>query len=496
MDQHDGAANIRFEETLLMDQKSFKLTQFMLVVVISVIFIVFKNNAKFYHKRLDILKQQGMSFEGVVRYLLPQVILIMLLVPLMFHLIPQLFEWIVLSLGNNRYDNSISNLSYARNRLIWFLVVIFIISFVSLKTRQRGGLGYRIIQFLMVMIISYPTLFLTTPTTIDLVENRLPEWKKYDEIRQRSLTYLGSGSMSLFLGEIETEWSSDEFVVIKKHPKTKYLFYWNRRVLKPTTLDVNPSEISDIVYFNNDFIDYFEPNYLASDDFIRGNSFYYYGDNEIKYKVGDIVLFNDVPFYYEKKFGSDQPPIEDFPLFSGAIISEEGAKRIDFPTNKYNVFKVGSEDMSDFLEYDFIVRKVSKGSYFENNRLEVERWHNQLRGITIFMVLEVLLQYILTIAILALLYLQKLLIERKSMAVFLLLGESKIKMTLKNAIIFVYPIVIPLLFILFTTKAEFKILLWNFMVGLLFMLVLWTICVLIQLYYLKDNTFGLLDERE
>lgn len=112
------------------------------------------------------------------------------------------------------------------------------------------------------------------------------------------------------------------------------------------------------------------------------------------------------------------------------------------------------------------------------------------------MVLEVLLRYSLGTAILALLYLQKLMIERQSMAVYIFLEESKLKMVLKKSISFVLPVVIPLVIILLTTQTAWGILMRNFILGLIFMVLLRIVCALIHYYYLKNNTFELLDESE
>lgn len=497
---HEGdAADMRFKETLIMAQQSLKLTQFILVVVISVVFIVFKNSAKFYQKRLTIFKQQGMSFEGTIKYLLPQIILLIVLVMFIFSFIPPLFEWIINSMGNNRYENSLSNLRYARKSLILLLPLVFFISFVSLETRPKGGFAYRVIQISMVVVIAFSTLFVTTPKTIDLIENRFPEWKLYDEYREQMMIYNASGSTSLYLGNKLVEWSEEELDVIKEHPQTKALVYFNRRFINEDAED--PTEVGDLFYFDDEFVNSFESSFHGTDDFLKGNSFYFHGDPEEgyvgeMYEIGDILYFNGVPFYYEKHFSNEQYPLEDIVLSFDILISEEGARKIGLPTDKYTDFKVRSESVSDFLEYDALIQRVAKGAYFENHRLSIERLHKQLRGITVFMVLEVLLQYSLGIAILALLYLQKLMIERQSMAVYIFLGESKLKMVLKKSISFVLPVVIPLVIILFTTQTAWGILMWNFILGLVFMVVLWIVCALIHYYYLKNNTFELLDERE
>lgn len=499
IDQEGPAADDRFKETLLMDQQSLILTQFMLVVAISVLFIVFKNSAKFYQKRLTIFKQQGMSFIGILKYLLAQIIVLILLVPIIFSLVPQLLEWIVQSFGNNRYDNNLFNLGYAGKSLILSLPILFFISFVSIETRQKGGSGYRVIQFLMVAVIMYATLFLTIPTTIDLIENRFPEWMTYDEIRELSMTYNVSGSRSAFLGFKESEWTSEELNVIREHPQTKTLVYWNHH---PVNQGAGESTVTaDVYYYDNNFIKSFVSSFHATEDFEQGNSFYYKGDlqeGEIqeRYQIGEVVYFNGVPFYYEKHFSNDQSPFGDIGASFEILISEEGARKIGLPTDTYSDFRVQSESVHDFLEYDALIQRVSKGSFFENKRLGVERLHKQLRGITFFMVLEVILQYSLGIAILVLLYLQKLMIERQSMAVHIFLGESKLKMVLKKSISFVLPAVIPLVLLLFTTQAEWGILLWNFILGLVFMVILWIVCALIHYYYLKNNTFELLNERE
>lgn len=104
-----------------------------------------------------------MSFEGTIKYLLPQIILLIVLVMIVFSFIPPLFEWGINLIGNNRYGNSLFNLRYARKSLILLLPLIFFISFVSLESRPKGRFWYRVIQLLMVVVIAFSTLFVTTP---------------------------------------------------------------------------------------------------------------------------------------------------------------------------------------------------------------------------------------------------------------------------------------------------------------------------------------------
>ena len=172
---------------------------------------------------------------------------------------------------------------------------------------------------------------------------------------------------------------------------------------------------------------------------------------------------------------------------------------MNLPIDTFNFFVVSVEKMSDFFEYDALVRRVAGNSYFTNARLSVEREVNKEKSLTMFMALEIFIQYSLGLAILALLCLQRLMTKRKTLAIYHFLGESKTKMVLKHSLLYVVPVLIVILpSILFAVnmKIQTSSLVFSSMIGLTFAFILWVVCLLIHISYLRGSLLDLLDERE
>ena len=103
------------------------------------------------------------------------------------------------------------------------------------------------------------------------------------------------------------------------------------------------------------------------------------------------------------------------------------------------------------------------------------------------------------LAILALLCLQRLMTKRKTLAIYHFLGESKTKMVLKHSLLYVVPVLIVILpSILFAVnmKIQTSSLVFSSMIGLTFVFILWVVCLLIHISYLRGSLLDLLDERE
>lgn len=493
----------RNEETATMDVQSLKLTQFLLLAMIVVLAVVFRSNAEFYQKRLDILAHQGMTRWGMVRYILPQLIFYVALVPLSFYIIPVLIELVLLPSKQIRYDNNVSNLTYASLRAMTMVALLCVASFIFERFKFQQNLKLKVVQSALVFIISFITVFIVTPQTIILIEERIPQWKTYEEIWESSMYYLANGSLGGVsqeqnpFSQYKAEWTKDDFEELMNHPKTKYVHYVNIRYVQYPIED-DSQVISSIRYYDGEMWSLFDLPFNVSDDFTSGNSFYVQGENTQGFKEGEVIYFNEVPFTYERNFELDDTNVTGI-SFNGNIISEAGATRLDLPTDTFNFFVVSVEKMPDFFEYDALVRRVAGRSYFTNARLNVEREVNREKSLTIFMALEILLQYALGLAILSLLCLQKLMSKRKTLAIYHFLGESKTKMILKHSLLYILPVLIvilPSILIAVNMKIQTSSLVFSSMIGLIFVLILWVVCLLIHINYLKGSLLDLLDERE
>jgi hypothetical protein len=157
------------------------------------------------------------------------------------------------------------------------------------------------------------------------------------------------------------------------------------------------------------------------------------------------------------------------------------------------------ERMSDFLDYDALVRRVAQNADVTNFRLNVERAINRQFSITLFKMFEILIQYGLGVAILSLLCLQQLMMKRKTLAIQHFLGVSKVKLILKNATQFALPaiiILLPSIYVLSNEASLTSSFVFNILLGLVFVFIVWLISLVIHINYLKGSLIELLDERE
>lgn len=500
----------RYDEASILNEQSMKLTQVMLVLMMLVLLLVFKNNAKFYQKRFEVLSQQGITRLGLLKYILPQLILYAVIASLSFYVIHLLFEFGSIPITQIRYANNMGNLHYASIRAFLMIVILHLFSFILERLKIQHTIRLRFVQNLLVFIVSFSIVYIVTPQTITLHEERIPEWETYNQIWEENMVYVANGSLGgvsqeeNYFTPYNTEWVVEDFEVLLNHPKTKYLYYWNVRYPQFSDEEgkrINIGEFAGIHYFNDDLLNTLELANNVSDDFLKGNSFYIYSDDAIakEIEIGDVVDFNGSPFKYEKSLSTDETQVAGRSLFTGILVSEAGAKRLNLPTDEYNVFRVDVEKMSDFIEYDALVRSVSGKSFFNNFRLNVERAVNREKGKTIFMTLEILIHYSLGLAILALLFLQRLMAKRRTMAIYHFLGESKTKMIFLHSTLFVIPtltVILPAILIAERLSIQSSSLVFSFIIGLAFVFVLWIVCLLIHIHYFKGSLFELLDERE
>lgn len=498
----------RTDEEIERHIQSLKLTQFMLIAMIVVLAVVFKNNAQFYRKRFEVLTQQGITKWGILRYFLPQLIIYALVVPLLFYSIPIFFELALMPFRQIRFDINMKHLLYSSERVVSMVVILYIFSLISEKFKLQQTLKLGIVQIMLVLVVSFSTVYIATPQTINLHDERIPLWKTAQIAWDWSMHYIANGSLGGHSNEpnlyssYDREWVIEDFDILKNHPKTEYVLYWNIRYVQHVD-EYNEMANPAIIYYDDGILRGFELPINISDDFIKGNSFYYYGDilqsSLTTIEEGDVVYFEDIPFTYELNFNLDESSTSEILLNFGILISEAGAKRLGLPTDKYNIFKVGVEEMSNFIDYDILVRRVAGRSFFTNRRLLVERAINREKSITIFMAFEILIQYGLGLAILALLCLQKLMTKRKTLAIYHFLGDSKTKMILKHSTLFVIPaliVILPSILVAVNMKILPSSLMFSLIIGAAFVLVLWIVCLLIHITYLKGSLFELLDERE
>lgn len=492
----------RNEETMRMNEQSLKLTQFMLIVMVMVFAVVFKNNAAFYKKRLEILSQQGFTKWGLFKYILPQLMIYTLMIPLGFYMIHVLFKYGSIPIKSIRYANNMEHLNYASVRTCLIVAVFLLFSFILEAFKLHQTYRLRFVHIILVMVVSFVTVYIATPQIITIYDQRLPLLRMYREVWEASMYYVANGSMGTIseekteLSHFNTEWEKADFTEVIKHPKTEYVYYWNLRYPQAVDKDV---QYAGINYFNDELLKTLALVDSLSEDFHQGNSFYIFGDGEYDLEIGDLVYFNGLPFYYEQQFGDDVAQVKGIPLFTGLLISEAGAQRLGFPTNKYNMFQVGVEKMSDYLEYDVLMRRVAKQSMFSNLRLTNERGFKRETGITIFMALEILIQYGLGLALLALLFLQSLMVKRRTIAIYHFLGESKTKMIFKNSTSFVLPaasVMLPAILVVGKQAIQSKSLIFSFIIGIIFIIVLLIVCLLIHMNFFRNDLFELLDERE
>lgn len=212
-----------------------------------------------------------------------------------------------------------------------------------------------------------------------------------------------------------------------------------------------------------------------------------------------MIYFNDVPFKYEGNFNLDEDSYNELSLNTGVLFSVNGAHRLNFPTDRYNIFVLRAERMSDFLEYDALVRRVAQNADVTNFRLNVERAINRQLSITLFKMFEILIQYGLGVAILSLLCLQQLMMKRKTLAIQHFLGVSKVTLILKNATQFALPaiiILLPSIYVLSNEASLTSSFVFNILLGLVFVFIVWLISLMIHINYLKGSLIELLDERE
>ena len=507
---------VRSDETDAMNLHSLKFTQLILIITIMVVSVIFKLNSDFYQKRFDLLSQQGISKLGLFRYVLPQLILYTLWVPLIFYLIPMLFENLFSFNPDLRYDNNLNNLSYACVRMKYVVLILLIVTFISEKYNLESKLSFKFIQIILVFVIFFSTVFMVTPKTTVFYEERLPLWREYETVWEINLNYKGDGSWGSFKGfwntnlsfdEENNEWSQylnydqrwvpKDFEMLLEHPKTQYLFYWNRMFLETVDQMIPHTTVN---YFDEVTLRELEWYGSQSDQFKKGHSFHIISiEDDFEIRIGSTVLFNGIPFTYEGVISPHDSTEYGHHFSTGLYISEAGAKRLGFPTEDYNMFLVGVEKMRDFLEYDTLVRRVSQRAILNNSRVNVERGIRNEHGVTLFIMLEVLVQYGLGLAILSLLFLQSLMFKRKTMAIYHFLGESKKKMMFKNSVTFIVPAFFGVLpAILMRSKMEIRTdsLIFASLLGFSFIVLLWVLCIIIHLYYLKGSLFELLDERE
>ena len=493
----------RNEETATMDVQSLKLTQFLLLAMLVVLAVVLGRNAEFYQKRLEIFAHHGMTRWGMIRYILPQLIFYVALIPFLFYVIPNVIELVLLPIRYVRYDNNVDNLTYACLRAMAMIAVLFVVSFMFGGFNFQQNLKLKVFQSALLFIVSFITVYMVTPQTIILFEERIPQWKTYEKIWESSMYYLANGSLGGVsqeqnpFSQYNAEWSLEDIEGLIHHPKTKYVHYLNIRYVQYPIED-HSQVTASIRYYDDTMWNLFELPFNVSDDFTSGNSFYVQGENTQGFEEGEVIYFNEVPFTYERNFTLDHTDVTGF-SYNGIVFSEAGAKRLNLPTDTFNFFVVSVEKMSDFFEYDALVRRVAGNSYFTNVRLSVEREVNKEKSLTIFMALEIFIQYSLGLAILALLCLQRLMTKRKTLAIYHFLGESKTKMVLKHSLLYVVPVLIVILpSILFAVnmKIQTSSLVFSSMIGLTFVFILWVVCLLIHISYLRGSLLDLLDERE
>lgn len=486
----------RSDEISLRDSQSLKITQFMLIAIVIIYAFTFKNNALFYQKRLNIFYQNGMTKFGSLRYILPQFAFYVFLVPTIFIVFPVFLKIISECSNELRYDNNISILNYATICTLFITVFFFSYSFF---TENKNLIKFRIfrhVESLIVFIISFFMIFVSTPQIVMLIEQRIPEWKTYQSILETSMYYTANGSLSghsdennLF-SEYEAEWTVDNFEKILDHRDTKELYYWNIRYL-PNFPSVN--------YLDSNLLKTLNFQFNISDDFLEGDSFYVLGDNNLNIETGTTVFIGDTPFYFEEQFENNSISASEIPIITGVLISEAGARRIGLPTKTYNNFFVSVENTSSFIEYDALIKRVAGKAYFENARVRVEREVNKEKGNTVFMILEVLIKYSLGIALLMLLFLQKIIRQRKSLAIYHFLGVSKISMIIRNTVSFMVPSfssIIPATLLASSQSTKISSLAIVILIGTIAVVLSLILSTIINAIYFKKDFLKLLDGRE
>lgn len=504
IDTNGSAFSDRTSEDIDMHVQSFKLTQLLLVASIVVLLVVFKNNVQFYKKRFDILSQLGVNNLGILFYYIPQIILFVLASWLFYNITPTILKYVFNSIDQVRFDIYNKNLVYASEMTLWMIIALNLFALISEKiwlfqTRLMKG-----IQVLLVMIVCFATIYLVTPLNTHLNEIELPLLQRMRIDWEHSMYYIVNGSMGGFTSEPNpftsymNEWEKGDLESLLNHPKTKHLIPFSVKYVSYIRSD-NEMGRQAISYHDDEVLQNFNLPITLSSDFINGLSFYIHGDNTAEFAEGDVIYFNDVPFKYEGNFYFDEDSYNTLSLNTGVLISVNGAHRLSFPTDRYNIFMLRAERMSDFLDYDALVRRVAQNADVTNFRLNVERAINRQISITLFKMFEILIQYGLGVAILSLLCLQQLMMKRKTLAIQHFLGVSKVKLILKNATQFALPaiiILLPSIYVVGNQASLTSSLVFNILLGLVFVFIVWLISLVIHINYLKGSLIELLDERE
>lgn len=492
--------NDRDEAYRLMRQQYAKLTTLMLIAASCVLFMVFKSDGDFYKKRYRILSEQGVTQMGIARYWLPELCYFLLVVWVSYKGIPMLLNAILSIPKNLRFDMSYRNVNEAMHRTLFAVAFISITCFMSWRLTFKGHKYFNLIYTTITMGICFLIIYANTPQTITFFDERVPQWRELESLLQENRIYLADGSWGDFnegaeLSQFKGKWTDADFDDIRSHPKTEEFYRWNK-----TYVHSNDDAIDPVNYFDEQLLHKLNMASILSQNFYEGTSYYILSDDVSTLDIQEVLDLNGKHFEFEDVL--PQPAMENehgLRLTHGILISEQGARRIGLDTKHFNIFMVSVGEMSDYSKYDVLIKRHSKKSMLSNVRLNVERFVQTERAITVFMGIEILIQYTVGVAILGLIYLQKLMSQRKTIAIKHFLGVTKKNLIWQQSVAFVFPLtltIVPAVMLASQSEISVKIRVLCIFSGIVFLLILWVACVIMNRQFFKENLFDLLDERE
>lgn len=477
-----------------------KTTNLLLLFSILIIAFVLKGDISFYKKRRTIFKTLGMSKVGIIKYLIVQLILYLTTISLLYFFAPLSLKVLLLPIEHVslNYDVSIVGYSLRQTLIVVFSLWVTMLSIDTFRFKIKYRLN--ILQPLLVALTIFVTINQSSSGIIKLYEERIPEWKKYSKNLEDNLYYHATSSFNIFdmYRSLDRVWTKDEFENLVEHPNTKSLHYYTRKRLDETVGIFDESVSNNTLIFLDD-ASLFNTGFNISDEFLEGKSFYYYGEPPENLVVGKIYSFNNQNLIFEKIVTLN--PDDDFLNLTdeGILVSQAGAKNMNIDSDKFNTFIVEAKNTKDILEYDLIVSRLSKGAYFDNARLTIERAISKEKRITIFLVLEILVQFMFGIILLAMVFFQLLMQKRNTMGIYHLLGEQKRTIIFRNSIKYVLPgylITIPTVIYIKRMMSMSQTFGLALITYFLTNTVLLFVCLIIHILYLSKEVLILLDERE
>lgn len=477
-----------------------KVTNLLLLFSILIISFVLKGDISFYKKRRTIFKTLGMSNVGIIIYLLPQLILYLTIVLLLYFFVPFTLKVLLLPIEHVSFNYDLFIVRYSLRKT---LIVVFSLWFIMLTIdafSMKIKYHLNILQPLLVAVTIFMTINQSSSGMIKLYEERIPEWRNYNLNIQDNLYYHATSSFNIFdmYRSLYRVWSKDEFEILIAHPNTKSLHYYTQMLLDET-MGVFDESVSNnsLIYFDDALLS--NLGFNLSDEFLEGKSFYYYGEPPENLVVGKLYSFNNQNLMFEKIVTLN--PDDDLLNFTaeGILVSQTGAKDISIDSDKFNTFIVKAKNDKDILEYDLLVSRLSKGSYLYNARLTIERAIAKEKRITIFLVLEILVQLMFGIVLLALVFFQTLMQKRKTMGIYHILGEHKRTIIFINSIKYVLPgylITIPTVIYIKRMMNMSQTFWLTLITSFLINTILLFVCLIIHILYLNKEVLILLDERE